>query len=488
MGKILLLTGRLAEAEVQKAAERLDADVLAVPVDVAQFITPRMAADKIKDTDRPYEKVILPGLVRFDAAEVEKEVRIPCFKGPRYASDIVEVIQKGVRLSKTEPADSILEKTGRERYARAAADAEKQKPRFNIGMLKIGQGFPPKIIAEIVDAPLLSEEEALARAQYYLDSGADIIDVGAIAGEDNSEKLFKIIKFLKRKLLAPVSIDSLNPKEINVGIDAGANLVLSLNSENMRAVQKWPDVAYVIIPDGNMQSLLHNMREAEKLGFAKLVIDPVLSPPFRAVESLSQYYDFRKLYKSHPMMMGVGNVVELIDADSTGVNGLIGAAAVELDMQLLLTTENSNKTRGSVRELKRAIEMSFLAKSLGTQPKDLGFNLLFAKGKTPGDRAEFAGQLVKAPDKAAKFKQDPKGNFTITVDFAKSKIIAAHVKGRCDFVFEGAGAESLCKKILESGLVSSGEHAAYLGRELQKAEMSLKFKRGYVQDDELPGL
>jgi dihydropteroate synthase-like protein len=348
-------------------------------------------------------------------------------------------------------------------------------------MLKIGPGFPPKIIAEIVDAPLLSEEQALARAQYYLDSGADIIDVGAIAGEDNSEKLFKIIKSLKRKLLVPISIDSLNPKEINAGIDAGANLVLSLNAENMRSVQKWPDVAYVVIPDGGPQSLMHNIREAEKSGFSKLIADPILSPPFKMAESLS-------LYRAHPMMMGAGNVVELLDADSTGVNGVIGAAAVELDIQLLLTTENSNKTRGSVRELKRALEMSFLSKSVGAQPKDLGFSLLLSKGKGPGDKAEFGGQVVRVSGRSAKFKADPKGSFVITVDFGKGRIVAAHTKGGCDYVFEGADAESICKKILEHSLVSSQEHAAYLGRELQKAEMSLRFKRGYVQDEDLPGL
>lgn len=487
--KTLLVTGRLAEPDVRKAALRIDAEVLTLPVDVAQFITPKMATEQIKATSSAYERIIFPGFVRFDVTTVEDAVKMPCFKGPKYASDIVEVIKKGIKLSKNEPADSLLEKSGRERYIRAARESEKTRAKFSIGMLKIGQDFPPRIVAEIVDAPLLSEEDALARARYYLDSGADIIDVGAIAGEDSSEKLFKIVKSLKRKLTAPISIDSLNPDEINAGVDAGANMVLSLNNENIRDVQKWPDVAYVVIPDGNAQSLMHNLREAEKAGFCKIIADPILSPPFRVVESLYHYQDFRRLYKTQPLMMGAGNVVELMDADSIGINALLAEAAVELDVSLVLTTENSEKTRGSVRELKRALEMSFLAKSIGTQPKDLGFNMLLAKGKAPGGRLDFGSAKiiwVSKPDTA--YAPDPKGHFTIFVDFDKNLIIAAHYKDGHDTVFEGGNAEAISKKILESGVVSSQEHAAYLGRELQKAEMCLRFKKGYLQDEDLAGL
>jgi len=484
--KILLVTGRLAEQEVRKAADRLGAGVLVLPVEVAQFITPRAAVEKLRSSNG-YNTVIFPGFVRFDVSEVEKEIKIPCFKGPRYSSDIVEVIQKNIRLSKTEPADAFLKASGRERYKRAVADAEKERPRFNIGMLKIGAGMPPRIVAEIVDAPLLTDEQVLRRAEYYLKSGADIIDIGAVAGEDNSERIRSIVKFLKHKIKAPISIDSLNPKEINAAIDAGANMVLSLNSENMRHVEKWPDVAYVVIPDGNIQSLLQNLKDAEKLGFQKIIADPILSPPFRVAESLYQYFDVRRLYKTQPMLMGVANVAELMDADSIGVNALLAELAVELGISLLLTTENSPKTRGSVRELKKALEMCFLARSLGTQPKDLGFDLLVAKGKAPGEVIRPDAQLIEAKENT-KFKPDDKGYFTISVDLNKGKIIAAHYKKGYDIVFEGEGAEAISKKIIESRLLSRQEHAAYLGRELQKAEICLKLGKAYVQDEELFGL
>jgi dihydropteroate synthase-like protein len=279
----------------------------------------------------------------------------------------------------------------------------------------------------------------------------------------------------------------LNPSEINAGIEAGAELVLSLCSENMGEVKAKPGVAYVVIPDS--KPLSENLKSAEKLGFKNLIADPILSPPFKVTESLLHYKGLRTADKKRPMMAGVGNVVELIDADSTGVNGLLAAMAVELDVSLLLTTENSSKTRGSVRELRRALDMCFLARSIGTQPKDLGFDLLMAKGKGPGERVDVSGVKTILAGVSPVFTMDPKGPFTIFLDFKKGKILAAHSgSGGYDAVIEGETAEAVSKKIITEGLVSSLEHAAYLGRELEKAEIFLKLRKGYVQDDEFEGI
>lgn len=489
MGELLLVTGELAEGGVRKAAARLGADVLALPVSVAQFMSPKLAAKGIKDLDSRYKRIILPGLARFDAAELEELVGMPCFKGPVHASDLAEVLEKGLKLSKKEPADCLLQRRGLKDYREAAAKAEREEERFRIGKLKIGQGFPPRIVAEIVDAPLLTDEQALERARYYLKSGADIIDVGAVAAEGNPDRLAELVRLLKRRTKAPVSIDSLDPEEINAGLRNGADLVLSLNAGNMEAVEVWPHAAYVVIPDGGNETLFHNLKEAEKLGFGKLIADPILAPPFKTIESLSHYHEFRQLYHAHPLMMGTSNVVELIDADSVGMNGLLAAMAAELDASLLLTTENSQKTRNSVRELKRGVEMAFLARRKGALPKDLGFDLLLAKGKGKGMGFEFEdAEVVPVSEEAPGFKADPKGHFRISVDFNRGLILAAHARDGHDCVFEGSSAEAVSKKIIERGMVSSLEHAAYLGRELQKAEMYLKLRRGYVQDEDFPGL
>jgi dihydropteroate synthase len=132
--------------------------------------------------------------------------------------------------------------------------------------------------------------------------------------------------------------------------------------------------------------------------------------------------------------------------------------------------------------------MCFLAKQKGTLPKDLGFDLLLAKGKEPGVNVDVEGVPVVPVSDIKNFNEDKKGYFNIYVDFTKNKIIAAHAKKDYDCVFEGDSSEALSKEIIEKGLISNLEHATYLGRELQKAEIFLKLGKGYVQDEDFLGL
>jgi len=50
----------------------------------------------------------------------------------------------------------------------------------------------------------------------------------------------------------------------------------------------------------------------------------------------------------------------------------------------------------------------------------------------------------------------------------------------------GQSAEQICHTIFNHYPWVSQRHAAYLGRELQKAELALKWSIGYTQDSELP--
>jgi len=52
-------------------------------------------------------------------------------------------------------------------------------------------------------------------------------------------------------------------------------------------------------------------------------------------------------------------------------------------------------------------------------------------------------------------------------------------------VIRGKTAEEICDEIIERGLISDIEHAAYVGRELQKAEIALRTGRSYLQEKEL---
>ncbi len=91
-----------------------------------------------------------------------------------------------------------------------------------------------------------------------------------------------------------------------------------------------------------------------------------------------------------------------------------------------------------------------------------------------------------------KIELDKEGFFVIVVDHDKKKIVVEHYRnvkkgkmvgtGKLNKIIEGTGAEEMCHTIINEGLISRLEHAAYLGRELQKAEIALRSNLPYEQD------
>jgi tetrahydromethanopterin S-methyltransferase subunit A len=79
---------------------------------------------------------------------------------------------------------------------------------------------------------------------------------------------------------------------------------------------------------------------------------------------------------------------------------------------------------------------------------------------------------------------DPSGYFVVFVDERRARLCLEHytADGVLDCVIEGASAVELYCPAIERGLVSRLDHAAYLGRELARAEEALGTGRRYVQD------
>src|SRR4029077_4206970 len=88
-----------------------------------------------------------------------------------------------------------------------------------------------QVLAEINNAPRLSRGEILRAAEYYRDSGADIIDVGCTPGlpfPDLGETVAEL-----RTAGMRVSVDTFDAGEIRTAVSEGAELVLSVNGSNI---------------------------------------------------------------------------------------------------------------------------------------------------------------------------------------------------------------------------------------------------------------
>ncbi|HEY3116602.1 MAG TPA: DUF4346 domain-containing protein [Chloroflexota bacterium] len=98
-----------------------------------------------------------------------------------------------------------------------------------------------------------------------------------------------------------------------------------------------------------------------------------------------------------------------------------------------------------------------------------------------------AEPIAVAPRPHRLAERDPNGYLLIFVDAAQQRLLIEHY-GNDDqprHRFVGPDAESLCAALIEWQIISSLEHAAYLGRELTKAELALKSGSTYRQDASL---
>jgi tetrahydromethanopterin S-methyltransferase subunit A len=84
-------------------------------------------------------------------------------------------------------------------------------------------------------------------------------------------------------------------------------------------------------------------------------------------------------------------------------------------------------------------------------------------------------------------EHDPAGFFVILVDTTEDRLIVEHYTpdGAPAHRLAGPDTESLCVALVEWQLVTRLDHAAYLGRELMKAELALRGGGSYVQDEPL---
>ncbi len=516
--KVLLITGLLAENAVQHYAQesRVKTKVLALKVPVAALLTPERITNALENLKRhDFDVILIPGLTRGNTSIIADTTGIPTFKGPRYAADLPTVLDAldQVKLSTVTPACDILREELQRKALQELEAVEKNrdtllknKGNMLIRELAIGKNFPMRVMAEIVDAALMANSEIQRLAKDYGKVGAEIIDVGMVAGEARPSDAKRAVEAVKSVVNLPVSIDTLDPDEIREAVSAGADMILSADAGNIEKIAAFAsDTAVVVIPTNQREGyfpkkaeervsfLEDTIEKARTLGMTRLIGDLILDPS-NVLESLIAYREFANRNPDVPLFVGVSNITELVDADSIGVNALVAWLSSEVGASILLATEKSSKAKGSVREEVIASKMMFLAKKRGSVPKDLGIDLLILKDKRVREEPynkeiEADVQVITVTEKSESTTLDTEGVFKITVDRDEETIVALHFTTlRMEKplnIIKGKTAESVYSKIVELGLVTQLDHAAYLGSELAKAEIALKTGKEYIQDSML---
>lgn len=104
------------------------------------------------------------------------------------------------------------------------------------------------------------------------------------------------------------------------------------------------------------------------------------------------------------------------------------------------------------------------------------------------EREKETARVIEATyDSEKEWEMDPKGFVTIKT-FPEQGLIKVRcytAKHELLYVVQGRKAEDIFNTLVRLKAVSTLPHAAYLGSELQKAEVALRFGLDYVQDDPL---
>jgi len=332
----------------------------------------------------------------------------------------------------------------------------------------------------------MNEAQLSRKIKHFLDAGASIIDLG-IAMTSSVESVEASVRNARKVTESPLSIDTTIVEHILCAVKNGVDLVLSLNSSNIDSVAKAiaeKNVAAVVIPDPGKgyDSLIENLDKCRKVGIKKIIADPILDPAGHGfTESVIRYMNFSERYPEIPLFFGAGNVTELFDADSTGINALLCTIAADTGASILFTPEYSDKTQGSISELNTAAGMMKLAEFRKSSPKDLGLDLFCIKEKRKRtERAMPENPFIAKTNTG--WELDPKGPFIIGIvhdSKGRGYIVAEHEK----VTIIGNNASEVLDSIISSELVSMFDHVGYLGMELKKAEIALQFNRSYEQDD-----
>ncbi len=435
---IVFVTGKLAENSLHKVLQNIQSNsqeplfkyrVEQIGVSVAALMTPNLIAKRLKNIGDA-KKMILPGLCQGDLSMLHRQYGIPVERGPEDLKDLPQYFgQQGI---------------------------EPDLSQHNV-----------KIFAEIVDAPDLSLDAILARAKLFQKQGANVIDLGCLPNEPFLH-LPDAIKMLKANGF-DVSVDSIQSEELLLAGKAGADYLLSLTEKNLWIADEVASTP-VLIPSkpGNMASLYRSIEHCLKHNkpfLADAILDPI---HFGLTESIVRYHKLRKKYPTIPIMMGVGNLTELTDADTTGINAILFGLISEMNINAVLATSVSPHAINAIAEADSARRIMYRAKQDNRLPRGYGNRLLGLHDRKPfpyskGEILELAGQI-----------KDPSFRIMVSKD-------GVHVFNRDGHQLD-VDPFSFYPKL---GVEEDASHAFYLGVELGRAQIAWQLGKRYVQDEEL---
>lgn len=434
MEHIVFLTGRLAEKGLERVLQGMAPapftwEIREIGLQVAALMTADMVRRRVQ-APVAADRIIVPGRCRGDLDALSRHYGIPVERGPEELKDLPRHFNRQAR-----PVDL--------------------------------SHHDISIFAEIVDAPRLDPEAICARARRHRADGADVIDIGCLPATPFPH-LEAAVHALKAEGFV-VSVDSMDPDELLRGGRAGADYLLSLSLESLWIADEVASVPVLVPRAPGDEASLYEAVEAMQARGKPFLADAILDPiPFGLLASLERYARLRRRFPPAPIMLGVGNLTELTEADTGGINAVLFGIAAELQAGAVLTTQVSAHARRAIREADVARRMMYAAREQRMLPKGITDQLmsLHAKAPFPDSPQEIA--------ETARAIRDP--NFRVQVSEH-----GVHVYNRDGHHL----AQDPFALFPQLRLEQDGNHAFYMGVELARAEIAWRLGKRYAQDQPL---
>ncbi len=439
---LLFVTGKFAEKSLHKVLKEIQDNpkmepfnyrVAQIGVTVAALMTPQLIARRLENTNSA-DKIILPGLCQGDLAPLQAKYGVPIERGPNDLKDLPQYFGQGAKIP--------------------------DLSRYTV-----------EIFAEIVDAPYLSVAGILLKAESFAAQGANVIDLGCLPNTPFPH-LADTIKELKAYGFK-VSVDSLNADDLLLAGQSGADYLLSLTEKTLWIADEVASTP-ILIPEANrgkrggLASLYRAIEHCQARGRA-FIADAILDPiHFGFTTSIVRYQKLRKKYPNISIMMGIGNLTELTDADTTGINALLFGIISELNINAVLATSVSPHAINAIAEADIARRMMNAAAEDNRLPRGYGDGLLGLH-----DRRPFSYSSEEITELAVMIK-DPSFRIQVSEN-------GVHIFNR-DGLFTELDPFKL---YLHLKVENDASHAFYLGVELARAQIAWQLKKRYVQDEEL---
>ncbi|MGC9112990.1 MAG: dihydropteroate synthase-like protein [Acidilobus sp.] len=476
--KFGIITSGPAEPVVREVLQEgglKDFVVVALPVPAISLLTTSAIASVLSSRRdllsglSDVDIVVLPGTVRGDASEVAKVTGKPAFKGPRSLGELpvtLKYVSQGARLDTVKAADEVLG---------SLTPSISYEEAFRIGQVPVPRRGPPVLLLSEVDP---RAQDFAATARRYVEEGAQVIMVGAEDGMSLGELRRRVRE--AKGLGLPVIAEAPSRAYAEEAIAAGAD-GLSVADYQVPEVEDLLSRDLALLVGGDSLDRLRDV-ERELAGRAKLIVDPSLAvPPLGLSQSVERYLRASRELSS-PLLFSAANVTEEVEADTAGVHAVLALMAVEVRASAYLVVEETYKSVHGTSEAREAIRLAESAYAARASERGMFSRLLVLKQDyppPPQPQEEVSAEHVGYVE-----PQVSAGEYVrISADPARGVMrVTLYRDGRAVGSLEGSHALSLARALVRRFNVSA-EHAAYIGYELSKAELSLKLGRTYVQDE-----